>query len=164
MKYLLIPALLLSAAIGSSQNPLDYPEPSPQLRSDSSLSRYSEQEVVTIGDTYIYLRMTMRPLDGIVYRNWMHGGLLSECAYRSGLLYGACKKWYKSGQLKQEGSYINGEKDGVWREWHQNGQLSTEEIYTNGRKNGKCRLWFDNGELWDEETYENGKLVPTITE
>jgi len=159
MKYLLIFSLALFSIYGYAQNHKDYPVPAPQLKADSTLSRYSEQEVVTIGDVYIYLRMNMRPLNGIVFKNWSNGVLMSECAYRSGLLYGLCKNWYRSGQIKSEGNFINGNKDGLWREWHQNGQLSTEENYTNGKKDGVSRLWFEDGQLWEEEVYKNGEVI-----
>lgn len=161
MRHLLLFLFILPAICTNGQSTTEYPiqQPNELVVPQKKLPRYAEHEVVTIGDTYIYLRNTMRALNGIVYKQWTNDSLMSECAYEQGLLNGSCKRYYRSGGLKFEGNYINGIKNGVCREWHENGQLSTEETYLKGKKDGLCRLWFDDGELFEEELFKEGSLI-----
>ncbi|MBT4776386.1 MAG: hypothetical protein HOH13_05740 [Crocinitomicaceae bacterium] len=161
MKHLLVFLFILPAISSNSQieTSITEQQTTEVVVPQKKLPRYTEHEVVTIGDTYIYLRNTMRPLNGIVYKQWTNDSLMSECAYEQGLLNGPCKRFYRSGKIKFEGNYVNGIKNGICREWHENGQLSTEESYLKGKKEGLCRLWFEDGELFEEELFKEGNLI-----
>ena len=95
MKHLLVFLFILPAISSNSQieTSITEQQTTEVVVPQKKLPRYTEHEVVTIGDTYIYLRNTMRPLNGIVYKQWTNDSLMSECAYEQGLLNGPCKRF-----------------------------------------------------------------------
>ena len=108
--------------------------------------RYHIDETTSPTDTLRYLKLDMKPINGIVY----------------------C-------EFGENGNFINGKKNGIHEEWYENGQISSELEYDNGKRTFKkyMKLWYDDGQLmfdgkyFGDEQYEkdyffDGKLKSEI--
>mgnify|MGYP006184931433 CR=1 FL=1 len=82
---------------------------------------------------------------------WENGQKLSEIHYFNGKIEGACKYWYKTGQVKNVGFYKNGKMIGSFISYYDNGQIEShgdfryDEFNLYSRKDGVCKHYYHTG-------------------
>ena len=99
-------------------------------------------------------------VDGLMegaHREWFASGQLkNETFYKSGQKNGSRKTWYESGVLKTSGAMLHDRWDGIYEEWHGNGQPSLIGFYHEGKQHGKWRFYNEIGKTLPSLSFENG--------
>jgi len=79
-----------------------------------------------------------------------------ELNYYFGVLEGAYKSYYFSGEVKPEGEYKKNKRDGQWIFYHdKTGEKSSEGAYENGKKNGEWIFYNRKGEMICKGSFVN---------
>ncbi|MBC8294289.1 MAG: hypothetical protein H8E55_00615, partial [Pelagibacterales bacterium] len=73
--------------------------------------------------------------------------------YENDLFNGVSFKNYDDGTLLSEQLYKDGKKDGSYKYYNKNGTLSSEETYKDGKMDGLSKRWYENGQLEYERNY-----------
>ena len=97
--------------------------------------------------------------DGISYKLWVNGKILSERSFKNGKPHGMSRGWFDNGQMMYEGNNLNGKENGKWKHWYIDGKPNMEANFINGTLNGSLKRWFENGFLAYERIYSNGEMI-----
>ena len=70
--------------------------------------------------------------DGLQYRWNSNGDIASIKSYKTGVLNGPFKVYYRNGQLEFVDNYVNGVKEGIQTDYKFDGNKKSESIFKNG--------------------------------
>ena len=113
--------------------------------------RYHIDETTSPTDTLRYLKLDMKPINGIVYCEFGENG-----NFINGKSDGEYKFWYESGNQQYHHFPINDSLDEV-NIWFENGQLKNKYTKKGWKKEGEFRQWYDDGSLQTISNYKDNK-------
>lgn len=118
--------------------------------------RILEEKLTTKNEIVYY---NEEAFNGISYKLWKNGKLLSERSFKNGMPDGISRGWFDNGQMMYEGKNLNGKENGKWKHWYVDGKQNMEANFVNGTLNGSLKRWFENGFLAYERIYDNGEMI-----
>jgi len=107
-----------------------------------------------------YVDGIMHGAEKVFYRS---GQLKSVGYFNKGLIDGTTTLYYEDGSIQAQVNFSNGVKDGRAVSYYPDGTKQSEQFYTNDKLYGLSRQWFDTGSLMISREYSQGLLHGEVT-